>query len=739
MKFLSDLDLTGLCQLKNTLLERATADPTTYYPGNLGALTDSNIGLICHYDNRIRYFGKAASGGTAAWQTVATTADVPTYSTANCLVVTDGSKLGIASPYFGVSGSDLVMNLDGTRHKIIQLADPIDTYDAANKHYVDSIASGLSRFKDACAFASTANTTGTFNAGVSPATITGALIASFDTPGITVTTTMRVLVKDQTAKLQNGIYTITAIGGSTYDLARATDSDVTGELADGTSVFVSNGATFARSTWVITNSGTSPIMNTDPINWALFSQIGNVTAGAGLTLTGSVFSANIDSITTWINGSNQLAVKAATTNYKVLLTPTGSAAATATWGQLDLGPTATYVTGVLNVANGGTSRNALTAYNLLVGNGTSAVGLIAPSATSGAILMSQGAAANPAYQVMSGDATLNGAGALTLASVIAAAGPIGTASVIPVITYDAKGRLTTVSTVTVASPTVTTAADSATSAGYVGFVNAASGNLSLRTSSVLTYNATNGTLAATTFSGALSGNATTATTATNATNATNVVIAGDDHLSNISVYPCWTTGISGALPIWVSSGKLVYNPFSGTLTLPSVRLAQGILDNNGASILSFTATTSAVNYFTMTNGATGNAPRISLTSGTDAQVDLRLEPKATLTSPAAWGAVYWKDNAVNTQSLRMCRIWEFVLTQAATDRGGNAVSVTGLNDIVVAHEFGIRNVVAMVFDNSTGDFCMVNWKPTPTFETRKITLHFTTPPASGAYRVVFVG
>lgn len=50
----------------------------------------------------------------------------------------------------------------------------------------------------------------------------------------------------------------------------------------------------------------------------------------------------------------------------------------------------------LSVANGGTGLSALTAYNLIVGNGTSAPALVAPS-TAGNPLVSAGAAANPAF------------------------------------------------------------------------------------------------------------------------------------------------------------------------------------------------------------------------------------------------------------------------------------------------------------------------------------------------------
>ncbi|WP_413288832.1 tail fiber domain-containing protein [Bdellovibrio sp. HCB337] len=61
-----------------------------------------------------------------------------------------------------------------------------------------------------------------------------------------------------------------------------------------------------------------------------------------------------------------------------------------------------------------------------------------------------GNASGKAVEVtMSGDATMNNAGALTLASTITAGGPVGTSGYVPVITYDAKGRLTAVTSAAV--------------------------------------------------------------------------------------------------------------------------------------------------------------------------------------------------------------------------------------------------------------------------------------------------
>jgi hypothetical protein len=64
------------------------------------------------------------------------------------------------------------------------------------------------------------------------------------------------------------------------------------------------------------------------------------------------------------------------------------------WAQINL---ANGVTSTLPVANGGTGSTSLTQYRVLVGNGTSAVATVAPSATSGVSLVSQGSSANPTF------------------------------------------------------------------------------------------------------------------------------------------------------------------------------------------------------------------------------------------------------------------------------------------------------------------------------------------------------
>ena len=357
MKFLSDLDLNLLCRLKNTLLEDTFATVPSSYPPYTG-VGANNVGLICHYDGKIWYWGKTIAG-SPAWYTAATTADVPTYTNANRLLVTNGSLQGISSPDFGVDGSsNMDVGAGGTKRRIVNLNDPINDYDAANKRYVDSMAAGLRDFKDSCVFSTIAATGGTFSSVPTQATITGANISSFDTPAVTVTTGMRVLVKNQAAidKEQNGIYEITAINAYTYNLQRTLDANTTGELSDGTVVFVEQGTTNGKTTWIITDSGTTPVLNTDDLTWVLFSQVAGINPGAGLTMTGNTIDVNPDNTTIQIF-SDQVTIKGATAgnNYKVLITATGGASAVPTWGQIDLAQA--YVTGLLPTGNGGLGIN----------------------------------------------------------------------------------------------------------------------------------------------------------------------------------------------------------------------------------------------------------------------------------------------------------------------------------------------------------------------------------------------
>jgi hypothetical protein len=166
-----------------------------------------------------------------------------------------------------------IMNgLDLQSQKIVSLADPSANTDAANKQYVDNVARGL-QWKAPVRAASTANVT-----VASPgATLDGVALAVND----------RVLLKNQTAAAENGIYAWTASGSP---LTRSTDADTSGELAPGTSVSVSEGTTNADKVFMIISDAAITIGTTSQ-TWGQLSGGSSNTAGNGINIAASVISA----------------------------------------------------------------------------------------------------------------------------------------------------------------------------------------------------------------------------------------------------------------------------------------------------------------------------------------------------------------------------------------------------------------------------------------------------------------
>ena len=169
--------------------------------------------------------------------------------------------------------------------------DPTSALQLATKQYVDAVAEGL-HIHASCAAATTgtlASITGgtvTYNNGTAGVGATLTLsVALTVLDGYTLLNGDRVLVKNEAAQANNGIYTW-ATGGTV--LTRATDFDTAAEMASGDFTFVSNGTLYANTGWVQTDPVT--VVGTSPVTWVQFSGAGTYTAGTGLTLTGTQFS-----------------------------------------------------------------------------------------------------------------------------------------------------------------------------------------------------------------------------------------------------------------------------------------------------------------------------------------------------------------------------------------------------------------------------------------------------------------
>jgi hypothetical protein len=166
-----------------------------------------------------------------------------------------------------------IMNgLDLQGQKIANLADPSGSTDAATKQYVDNVARGLS-WKAPVRAASTADV-----ALASPgATLDGVMLAAND----------RILLKNQTAPAENGVYVWTAPDAP---LVRAADADTAGELAPGTAATVREGAVNGDRVFIIISDSPITIGATEQ-TWGQLGGAGSYSAGNGVSIAGAVIAA----------------------------------------------------------------------------------------------------------------------------------------------------------------------------------------------------------------------------------------------------------------------------------------------------------------------------------------------------------------------------------------------------------------------------------------------------------------
>lgn len=129
------------------------------------------------------------------------------------------------------------------------IPNPVSSGDAANKSYVDAAIEGIS-WKDAVRAASTANLT---------LSGPGATI-----DGVTMATSDRVLLKNQTTGSQNGIYVWT---GAATPMTRAADASTFAEL-EGAVVIVEEGTANIGTSW--RQTAINGTIDTDPVAFTAF-------------------------------------------------------------------------------------------------------------------------------------------------------------------------------------------------------------------------------------------------------------------------------------------------------------------------------------------------------------------------------------------------------------------------------------------------------------------------------------
>ena len=162
---------------------------------------------------------------------------------------------------------------------------PSAANELVTKNYLDNFQSSITVQK-AVSAATTANIAGGYDNGSSGvgAKLYGNTNAALVVDGYaSLGFDDRVLVKDQTNKAHNGIYTVNRVGsGSTnFELIRAATYDSDAEIAPGDFTFISNGTLNQGTGWVHITTGNVSI-GSSILEWTQFTAPTTTLAGAGL-------------------------------------------------------------------------------------------------------------------------------------------------------------------------------------------------------------------------------------------------------------------------------------------------------------------------------------------------------------------------------------------------------------------------------------------------------------------------
>lgn len=193
------------------------------------------------------------------------------------------SKLADGVNFIKKDGSvPMTANFDAGNQKIVNVGTPVaNTTDAATTAYVDAAIANLNSLfdsKPSVRVATTAN-----------GTLATAFANGQSVDGITLVTGNRILLKNQSAPAENGIYTVNASGAPT----RALDMDAWTEVP-GAFIAVEVGTGNADTIWLC-SADQGGTLNTTAINWQ------QIPTAAGLLNTNFV---DKETPSGTINGSN---------------------------------------------------------------------------------------------------------------------------------------------------------------------------------------------------------------------------------------------------------------------------------------------------------------------------------------------------------------------------------------------------------------------------------------------------
>lgn len=172
----------------------------------------------------------------------------------------------------------------------LSVATPTADAHAATKAYVDASAQGV-HWKESCIAASTANV----DLASAPSAIDGVTLSADD----------RVLIKDQTDASENGIYVFASSGSA---MSRADDANTAAKL-EGAAVFIRQGSTHADQGFIVTTDDIT--LGTTDLVISQFTGLASITAGDGLSKSGSTLAVDLSATSGLEFSSGELQVKVA--------------------------------------------------------------------------------------------------------------------------------------------------------------------------------------------------------------------------------------------------------------------------------------------------------------------------------------------------------------------------------------------------------------------------------------------
>jgi hypothetical protein len=174
--------------------------------------------------------------------------------------------------------------------RITNLATPTAGTDAANKAYVDTAVQGLDQKPTATVATTAALPANTYANGTSGvgATLTATANGALTVDGYAVAAGDRVLVKNEAAGANNGLYVVTqpGTGATPYILTRDVEMDTAAEFAGAFIPVEDAGTANANSLWLCTNTA-DPTVGTTAITFVQLNKGTDLAAGTGISITGN--------------------------------------------------------------------------------------------------------------------------------------------------------------------------------------------------------------------------------------------------------------------------------------------------------------------------------------------------------------------------------------------------------------------------------------------------------------------